>query len=332
MKFSISIITATLASLAAGRLQNDSEVGSNACKVPEGHYIHVCVRTSITNLDHLGIHGEAPCLFQADCFAGRLPLPTDYIHNEAMLPKNILFSNINNVHGKLIDKSKRLEFTTEVCYERADHENVAFYPEESINDLILATAFITVLMGAILLIQYVSPDHQYTILLNEMLENIFNRRANALPRQIIRREIPNQDRLMQFLVKPIQPLINRNNKPIIQRELDKLIQLDPTMSNHVFSKNLQCSITNDLMIEPEMVIESRKTYEKSAIEQWFKISTLDPCTHQRLSSLETVPNDTVKSIILEELEKLYTATEARLKAESAETVSASTSARPSHTI
>jgi hypothetical protein len=50
-----------------------------------------------------------------------------------------------------------------------------------------------------------------------------------------------------------------------------------------------CPITNELMSEPVIVIESRMVYERVAIESWFSKSSTDPMTNVALVSKVFIP-------------------------------------------
>ena len=65
-----------------------------------------------------------------------------------------------------------------------------------------------------------------------------------------------------------------------------------------------CSITGDgkLMKYPVLTCNGQ-TYEKEAIEEWFKISDKDPLTNEKLRSKELIPNYLIKSLIAEYKEK-----------------------------
>jgi hypothetical protein len=72
-----------------------------------------------------------------------------------------------------------------------------------------------------------------------------------------------------------------------------------------------CPITQEIMKEPVLVVESGmvvlvvefflifQTYEKQAIETWFKASSLDPMTSQQLSSTQFVLVLSLKNAISE---------------------------------
>lgn len=104
----------------------------NPCLLPEGCYKNSCPQISITYLPELN-GTETPCLFQADCSQNmirnearhnvypRSPLT----HNEAMLPKNVLFSGIKNYHGTVGPQSEEFKVTTDQCYARNSTEEVA---------------------------------------------------------------------------------------------------------------------------------------------------------------------------------------------------------------
>ncbi len=59
---------------------------------------------------------------------------------------------------------------------------------------------------------------------------------------------------------------------------------------------LKCPITGEIMIEPYMLVESKQTYEKTAIEEWLKNHNTDPITNVELTYKTLVPNYVLQSL------------------------------------
>ena len=70
-------------------------------------------------------------------------------------------------------------------------------------------------------------------------------------------------------------------------------------SSFIQSFSLTCPITRDTFIEPVIALDGR-TYEKSAIEQWFNNSHKSPETGEKLPSTLLIPNMFAR-ILIEEL-------------------------------
>ena len=69
------------------------------------------------------------------------------------------------------------------------------------------------------------------------------------------------------------------------------------VDGHEAPKELCCSITNTLMVDP-VIAQDGFSYEKAAIERWFKTSIRSPMTNDSLLNLGLTPNHTLKSCIL----------------------------------
>jgi len=59
-----------------------------------------------------------------------------------------------------------------------------------------------------------------------------------------------------------------------------------------------CPITHELMVDP-VVTADGQSYERAAIEQWLKHSTLSPLTNEPLAHLALTPNMALKRLICE---------------------------------
>jgi len=60
-----------------------------------------------------------------------------------------------------------------------------------------------------------------------------------------------------------------------------------------------CPISQEIMREPVLIVESQMVYDKSSIIEWFKISNTDPSTNVELKSKEFIPLRAFKSSIEE---------------------------------
>lgn len=63
-------------------------------------------------------------------------------------------------------------------------------------------------------------------------------------------------------------------------------------------KAFLCPILHDVMVDPVLAADGH-TYERPAIERWFKKSSVSPMTGQRVKSRDVLPNFTIKSMIQE---------------------------------
>ena len=59
-----------------------------------------------------------------------------------------------------------------------------------------------------------------------------------------------------------------------------------------------CPITQDVMADP-VLAKDGYTYERSAIESWFRTRNTSPMTNAALPSKELLPNHTLRSAIME---------------------------------
>mmetsp|Transcript_29258 Transcript_29258/g.46704 ORF Transcript_29258/g.46704 Transcript_29258/m.46704 type:complete len:88 (+) Transcript_29258:930-1193(+) len=65
-----------------------------------------------------------------------------------------------------------------------------------------------------------------------------------------------------------------------------------------------CPITDDIMTDP-VVAEDGKTYERSAIAQWFQNSDISPITQEKISNRSLlIPNQNLKKLIIEWKERI----------------------------
>lgn len=65
-----------------------------------------------------------------------------------------------------------------------------------------------------------------------------------------------------------------------------------------YIENFLCPITTEVMTDP-VVAESGFTYERSAIEAWFKKNRIDPTTGEEVSTTKLIPNFTLRAMIRE---------------------------------
>ena len=57
-----------------------------------------------------------------------------------------------------------------------------------------------------------------------------------------------------------------------------------------------CPITQDIMTDPVVTTDGH-TYERAAIQNWFKRKNTSPVTNERLSSKTLTPNITLRKLI-----------------------------------
>ena len=60
----------------------------------------------------------------------------------------------------------------------------------------------------------------------------------------------------------------------------------------------QCPITQDIMRDP-VIAGDGYTYDRSAIESWFKSKSTSPMTNEVLTHKQLIPNNVLRSRILE---------------------------------
>lgn len=65
-----------------------------------------------------------------------------------------------------------------------------------------------------------------------------------------------------------------------------------------FEKIFTCPITKKVFTDP-VIAHDGGTYERIAIEDWFKHSLRSPITHEVLLNKTLIPNLSIKNIILE---------------------------------
>jgi hypothetical protein len=79
----------------------------------------------------------------------------------------------------------------------------------------------------------------------------------------------------------------------------KINSLVSVTTNTYTPRNFICPITQNVMMEPVLLIESGQTYEKAAIEKWLKINKKDPVTGKQILSDILVVNYALKGSIAE---------------------------------
>lgn len=93
-------------------------------------------------------------------------------------------------------------------------------------------------------------------------------------------------------------------KTTIEKELDKLAKIAPWILEFDFPAHLCCPIGLKLMIDPVIVIDSCKTYDRAAILRWFNSHNSDPLSNV-LVNKNIISNDLVKQEILTYLDNMY---------------------------
>ena len=88
-----------------------------------------------------------------------------------------------------------------------------------------------------------------------------------------------------------------SSSTLSQETLTKLQQHYETLSFPQYS-SIICPITQEIMVEPVIAFDGQ-TYEKSAIEQWFKDNNKSPSTGTTLSSRLLIANHTIRKLIAE---------------------------------
>jgi hypothetical protein len=58
-----------------------------------------------------------------------------------------------------------------------------------------------------------------------------------------------------------------------------------------------CPISLEPMVDPVVVVESGQTYERAAIEQWFRTHDTDPVSNVNLTSKKVSPNHALRHAI-----------------------------------
>ncbi|HSX20877.1 MAG TPA: U-box domain-containing protein [Gammaproteobacteria bacterium] len=108
-----------------------------------------------------------------------------------------------------------------------------------------------------------------------------------------------------------EPDIESQVKPktAIEKELDKLMALDPTM-NGLNLNAFMCPVNFTPMTDPVMLIGSKAktTCDRSAATRWLRDHNTDPADGSVLANKEMCPNNFVKRLILTEIQRAYTET------------------------
>ena len=87
-----------------------------------------------------------------------------------------------------------------------------------------------------------------------------------------------------------------NEKDIISyRNTKKLLIGGNRIPSNMYSE-MECPITFNIMNDPVICMDGH-TYERSSIEDWFRISNISPKTNMPLSDLTLIPNIALRNII-----------------------------------
>jgi len=86
-----------------------------------------------------------------------------------------------------------------------------------------------------------------------------------------------------------------------------LIELKKQMPDKV-SNDLVCPLSGNLFFDPVMTCDGQ-TFERKAIELWFKAASISPISHQKLDNKNLIPNFIVKKMV----DELFNANKSHLK-------------------
>lgn len=98
-----------------------------------------------------------------------------------------------------------------------------------------------------------------------------------------------------------------------QEYLKSLAESTPTVPDHLAEKiasiqpedipnEFVCPITTEIIMDPVVAVDGH-TYERAAIEEWFKTKSTSPKTNEVLPSKMLIPNRAIRNQILEYIEK-----------------------------
>jgi hypothetical protein len=82
---------------------------------------------------------------------------------------------------------------------------------------------------------------------------------------------------------------------LIKGRLEEYVQANLEMIDHI-PESLLCPIGYTLMADP-VVYADGHSYDRAAIEEWFRLHNTSPLTNQPLQSKHLIPNHTLRKTI-----------------------------------
>lgn len=106
-------------------------------------------------------------------------------------------------------------------------------------------------------------------------------------------------------LKTLMSLAKISNEAPITQAFSKLsLKVREDLALHI-PTHFKCSLSGEVMRDPVMLVESKETYDRNAIENWFaKGNRTDPKTGKNLRNFEIVPNASLRKSIEEDYDHL----------------------------